>query len=129
MQCRVLGSAYRKEEIRAMEIDGFSVQKFVGVTPVQLAKLHKVLTTEPVREAGHIEGEGLYYQSFTELKAVSWDMQHESLTIEVMVYDYAIWRRGVGGTKPWVTHSERDRTERWVIDNILDALDRFKKTA
>lgn len=108
-----------------MPNDGFSIQKFVGVTPAQLAKLYKVLTSEPVRRTGNNPGEGPFHISFAELKTVSWDLQHELLTIEVAVYDHAIWRRGIGGTKPWTTHSEHDRTERWVVEKILDALERF----
>jgi hypothetical protein len=109
-----------------MSGDGFSIQKFVGVTPAQLAELHKVLTTEPMRRTGHNPGEGPFHISFAELKAVSWDLQHESLTIEVAVYDRAIWRRGIGSDKPWHTHDEYERTERWVIKKILDALGRFE---
>jgi len=102
------------------------VQKFVGVTPSQFERLHQVLTTEPMRRVGYIEGEGECHISFAELKTVSWDFHRESLTIEVIVYDYAIWRRGIKGPKPWNTHSEHDPTKRWVISNILDALKRFE---
>jgi hypothetical protein len=109
-----------------MSRDGFSMHKFVGVTPTQLANLHTVLTTEPVRRTGYIEGEGKYHQSFAEIKTVAWDMSHESLTIEVAIYDYAIWRRGVEGDKRWYTHDEHRPTERWVVTNILNALERFE---
>lgn len=107
---------------------GFSIQKFVGVTPEQLAKLHKALTTEPIRRTGNISGEGIYHKSFAELKTVSWDTKHESLTIEVIVYDYAIWRRGIGSNRQWETTYDCSSgyTERFVINSILDALDRFK---
>ena len=52
-------------------------------------------------------------------------MTHETLTIEVAVYDFAKWYRGIGGNKPWYTHNEYGRTQRWVVQKILDALERF----
>jgi len=104
---------------------GFSIQKYVGVTPAQLAKLHEALTTEPICRPGYIEGEGSYRKCFAELRTVSWNLQHRSLTIEVIVYDYAIWRRSVGSERQWATHCEHSPTERWVVENILDALERF----
>lgn len=108
-----------------MKTDKFSIQKYVGVTPRQLAKLHEALTNKPLRETGNISGEGPYHKSFAELKSVSWDTIHESLTIEIMVYDYAIWRRGIGSSKPWHTHDESEKTNRLMVDKIFLALDRY----
>ena len=45
----------------AKKLDGFSIQKFVGVSPQQLANLHEVLRDERVRKHSYINGEGESY--------------------------------------------------------------------
>ena len=103
-----------------MKYDTFSIQKYVGVTPQQLANLQTVLTSERMREYGHMPCS--YYYAYAAIKTVSWDTTHESLTVEVVVWDYARQYR----KDHCDSNNERRPTERWVIDHILNALERFK---
>lgn len=114
-------------EVLSMDYNGFSIQKYVGVTPAQLTKLHKVLISDLRIKHKWREGVGYTWDVYAEIKTVSWNAEHGSLTVEVIVYDFA---RELSGTtednKKHRGYNKHAPTERWVITKILNALGRFK---
>lgn len=110
-----------------MKYDGFSIQKYVGVTPTKFAKLHKVITTLLCKKLPWIQGTGYVWNVYAEIKTVSWNTDHKSLTVEVIVYEYARKFQGSSedSMKP-AGHNQYAPTERWMITKILNALGCFK---
>ena len=111
------------------EVGGFSIQKFVGVAPQQFANLQAVLAEKPIREDGREAGIGKFFHAYAEILRVEWNSKHETLTVtvEVAIYDYRRKCFAVRGSDSEGDYERDMPTERWVVDMILDALERFPK--
>jgi hypothetical protein len=112
-----------------MSDERFCIQKYVGVTPQQLANLQAILVKEPIRREGTVgNGWGPNYFVTAEILSTKWDRDRGTVTVEVAVYDRS--RRYIQKNGEWSCFVyDSYSASREVIEAILDALERFPKNA
>jgi hypothetical protein len=110
-----------------MEHASYSIQTYAGVTPAAFTKLSRVITKHFVKKTRVYMGSIIDWDVFAEIEEVSWDTTSESLTVKIIIYDFALQCRGTSfKSKARGDHNKDAPTERWMIDKILDALGRFE---
>ncbi len=105
--------------------EGITILKFSGVTSAQFAQLDKALKSEPLMTEKQGAFQKPFHSKYCEIKTTRWT--NETLTIEVEVYMFQKWRQNPDSSPEtaWYKDEPKTPTPRWVIDKIMDALERF----